>query len=197
MTERFNKTSTFSFNFWVITAYEDPATKAQTFDRAPNSGTWTYEARITTDVDGDGLRPPADKCPTVAGGRYDSNRNGCPGPFPLIKPHFSGQVVAEGRRTKVSLLTVDNLPPGARVVLTGARKRVSLVANGAGEVATAGFRSKVFPARNLIEARITKPGWVGYYGVLSPRTLRPVVKQCIPATGSQTPVPCSAALRGR
>lgn len=194
---RFTTKTAFDFNFFVGTLYTDPATQATTSDLAPDRGSWSYRVAITPDADGDGLRPPADRCPALAGGRYDKNKNGCPGPFQRIQPVFPWDTDPVGKKWLLDKLEVRNIPNGSKVVIAGAGRRETLVASG-GKVSSRRFTGRTYRSGTPLEVYVTRPGSVGAFTILRiGRKVTRAVDDCIPAYGDSTPVPCSDALLGK
>jgi hypothetical protein len=186
-------------NFTVGSSFTDPTTKAQTFDRAPDAATWVYNVAIVqADADRDGVRGSADKCPQKHRGQFDRNRNGCPGPYPLINPEPRNPGFASGGSTTFTSVVFRSIPPGAKVVITASGLKETLRASSAGRAPSQAMKR---PWRDgaIITVRITKPGYVGYHGqfrVGPPSGLNRVKRLCVPATGRQTAVRCTKALRG-
>jgi hypothetical protein len=157
---------------------------------------------LPTDADRDGLGDAADGCPTVPGGRFDSNRNGCPGPYRTIgRLELKSTADVYAGTIRYYALRIEGLPrSGATVVIQhGGRREVLSAFRGV-------VRSRLLVGRRLragarVILQATEPGWVGYWGRFRLHTssplLREVVRRCIPAEGPQRPVRCSAALRGR
>ena len=186
-------------NFTVGSSFTDPTTKAQTFDRAPDNATWVYNIVIVqADTDRDGVRGAADKCPRTPAGRFDRNRNGCPGPYPLINSDPQNPGTASGGQTTFSRVVFRQVPPGAKVVITAAGVKETVRASSAGSAPSKAMK-RSFRDGTVITVRITKPGYVGYHGQLRvgpPQGLKLITRRCIPATGRQAPVRCSKGLRG-
>ena len=181
-----------AITFWVAGGYKDPATQQNVFDVAPDGDAlWTYQI-VVADPDGDGFRGATDRCPSVKAGKYDGNRNGCPGPFPYIKPVGPrGEFGASPNGIEARAISFASLPPGATVLVVGAGKREVVRATGAGIANLKRFRG-TYRTGTMITVAITRPGYVGWYGTLRFRNgLKLVRAQCIPPTGAQTPRACA------
>jgi hypothetical protein len=194
----FDTADSFEFNFWVLSLYEDPATgQIYDTDDAPDDGLWTYNFRVTPDYDHDGLVGLEDKCPHVAAGRYDSNKNGCPGPFGQINAIFHYNYKTFGTGLSLTRLSFSAMPPGATLVLSYGSSRETLRAKGNGSAASRAFLRSL-PSGATIVARATKAGFVGDY--LQLRVIKSgllVVKRlCIPASGNGAPRRCTRSLKG-
>jgi hypothetical protein len=188
----------FAINFWTVSVYTDPATRAEYRDWAPDQGTYEYQALITTDTDGDGLLPPQDRCPTTPGGDYDYNNNGCPGPFKRINPSVDPNGYAVAGAYYFSSIVFRPVPNGARVVMASGSQRQTFRARGAAA------RSRpwrgAFSIGSAFSVRITQPGWVGFSATLrvaGPGRMAITNRRCIPAVGPQVARPCSPAMNGR
>jgi len=184
-----------AFDFGIVESYTQPGTTTSLTDTAPNSGLWTFE--LKADPDGDGLHGTADACPSVAArGKFDSNNNGCPGPFKSIRAeaHFTG--LAFPRYLRLTDLRVTGVSPGAQVVFSSPRGTDVAKANSSG-VAHSRRAKGNFSFGSVITIRITKPAFVGAYlkEVVSKRGLKVARRACIAPTGG-SPVKCSARLRG-
>jgi hypothetical protein len=156
----------------------------------------------SADGDNDGLTDDLDACPSVPRGRFDTNRNGCPGPFRVmnrVKPRSTADVYA-GTIRYISLRIVGLPRSGATVVVRQGGRRETLTA--VGSVA----RSRLLVGRTLragatVVIQATLPGWIGYHGVFRLHTssplLREVRRRCVPANGPNRPIACSRVDRGR
>ncbi len=105
----------------------------------------------------------ADKCPSVPGGVYDSNRNGCPGPFAFINaspPHF--QAVFGDRFLKLQELSMTGLAPRTMVSFSAALTRETVTVGSSGVA-----RSRTLPGRlgygTPLEIAATRRAFVGSY----------------------------------
>jgi hypothetical protein len=186
--------SNFSWNFWVGAVYTDPTGKSF-FDL---TDTWTYNFLVSRDSDGDGVNDSVDKCPATPGGPYDTNANGCPGPFAQINvdgPH--AKILATSDSATFGWLRWGGAPPGASFLLRSGSLRETFKANQDGVASSRRFKGP-FRIGTTFIVRATKPGLVGYYGKirLDHSGLRVVKRMCIPARGSTDPTPCRPSLRG-
>jgi hypothetical protein len=189
-------TSSCGFDFFVRSSYQS-GSGPTVIDDAPNSAAYTFNAN--NDPDHDGVCGDGDACPTtLARGIYDSNHNGCPGPFGRISAnrHFVAGVSSSGFQLK-KLFFDGAIPAGAKVQISSASRGETLTALK-GFVRSRRFHG-AFRFGTVITVRMTKPGYVGFYaqyvvthsGLASRRSL------CIPATGKQSPVRCTGGLRGK
>jgi hypothetical protein len=148
------------------------------------------------------VRGAADKCPSQAGGKFDSNKNGCAGPFRQIKPRFRyGRLTTSGGVVFIEQMAIAGLPAGSIVTLSGSsvRGRAVIGRSGVWRVNDTDQRLDVRGGAT-IGLRITKPGFIGYDALLRITTTRgpvPTRVRCIPATGSQTPTDCRRVNRGK
>jgi hypothetical protein len=187
---------TSGFDFFVRSEYQSGSGPTVT-DDAPNSGVYTFAAN--NDPDRDGVYGLGDECPTKpARGAYDSNHNGCPGPFSRISAnrHFAAAVSAGTFQLK-KLYFDGAIPAGAKVQLSSASRGETLRATS-GFVLSRRFRG-AFRFGTVITVRMTKPGYIGFYAqyVVTHSGLATRKSLCIPATGKQSPVKCTGGLRGK
>jgi hypothetical protein len=186
--------SDFSWNFWVGAVYTDPTGKSF-FDL---TDTWTYNFVLSRDSDGDGVKDSLDKCPATSAGQYDTNHNGCPGPFPLIKlGPPNARILATSDSARFTWLRWGSAPPGTSFLLRSGSLRETFKANQDGVASSRRFKGP-FRIGTIFILRATKPGLVGYYGKirLDHSGLRVVKHLCIPARGSTDPTSCRPNLRG-
>ena len=154
------------------------------------------------DTDADRVPDATDLCPTVPGGPFDYNGNGCPGIFPAIAPDFRPLVAVSGRRPiRFVRFRIADLSPAASVTIQSRSLRERLTANSGGKVESRRFRNKSFRIGTLFTVKITKAGFIGYWARLrlynrSP-FLRPLVRRCTPAVGAPIPTRCRAVDRGK
>jgi len=187
-----------AFDFVVLEAYTAPNQTGTLYDVAPDTGAYTFETK--TDPDGDGLYGSADRCPTVrAKGKYDKNKNGCPGPFPVIGTndvHFKG--VAYQSYLQVQRVWVSGLPAGAAAVFRMPGVRFSGTSGSSG---IAGFYYKRAGANlrygSSFTVQVTKPAYVGVFlrGKVTKTGLKVTSRSCMKPTGGG-PVACTSALKG-
>jgi hypothetical protein len=185
-----------AFDFVVLEGYTAPNQTGTLYDVAPDTGVYTFETK--TDPDNDGIYGYKDKCPTVAAkGKYDANKNGCPGPFAFVatkEAHFSGVIYPSFLR--LTQLRINGAPAGAKVVFSSPKGGESATVNGSGSARSRRIKGD-FRYGSMITIRITKPAFVGVYlqETVSKGGLKVVKRLCIPATGGG-PVACSAKLKG-
>ncbi len=147
------------------------------------------------------MRGDSDKCPSQAAGRFDSNKNGCPGPYALIRPRIKyGRLTTSQGIVFIEEMAISGLPPGSVVTMDGVVRGSALVGpSGTWRVNDSDQRLDVRGGAS-IALRITKRGFIGYDAVLRITTTRgpvPTNVKCIPATGRQTPTPCNRVNRGK
>ena len=171
-------------------------------------------AQEPIDSDKDGLTDPYDACVLKPGGPYDSNKNGCPGPYNWLPMHISygrGSYI-EGGITYLRALSLSGLPAGTKVTIRGrgvylgpANYQIAvlihrLTAKRDGVVTSSAIKSVGFTNKSRISIRAVLPGWIGYlaelqtYGNASPRVVK---KLCIPAVGPPNTVSCGSVDPGR
>lgn len=157
-------------------------------DGAPSGAVFSYEQRLTPDYDRDGLRGAADTCGRVPAGRFDRDKDGCPGPFPALpKPdfHFRGSVFPS--YVKLRFFQVRHAPPQTTVAVSFEGRRVTRQGNG--RIAVLANRPLSFGTK--IRISFAKPGWTGRYldirvGRSGPRGVQ---GGCL-GSGTSSPIPC-------
>jgi hypothetical protein len=184
-------------------------------DVAPDAGgSWLYDVLVSStgtppttgnDPDGDGVAGSEDACPTVAAGAYDTNDNGCPGPFSTIHVPTGAELRPSSTsggfaRYATPRNTIHRLPPGTQVLLQYGNGRERLQAGTSGTVTSALLLRSRFRSGAAVEVRAWKPGWIGFAIRLVVRTKGPSAvvtnRRCIGATDS-SPHPCSQVSHGR
>jgi hypothetical protein len=111
------------FNFRVVTEYSG------LFDVAPNAGHFTYETRA--DPDGDGIYGTGDKCPTRSAKPFDSDFDGCAGPYKrLPAPGVEWRARVTGGGLVFVSFRVINAPSGTRVTVRGGGTSATRRGNG-------------------------------------------------------------------
>lgn len=107
----------FSFNHpWRAFDFRVTSEYLGRMDVAPNSGHWTYETRA--DPDNDGVFGTGDRCPRRSSRPFDSDSDGCPGPFkrmPVPGAEWRARVVGGGL-VFVSF-RISNAPAGTSVTV--------------------------------------------------------------------------------
>ncbi len=73
-----------------------------------------------TDADGDGIEDRADACPGAPRGRFDTDRDGCVGPYRRIRVATSATWRVGVKGVELGSMKLKGLRPGARVRLRGA-----------------------------------------------------------------------------
>jgi hypothetical protein len=166
------------------------------------------------DQDADGLPDASDACPIQPAGEYDTNKNGCPGPWERIRPFITfgaAYMDAKGYEHFASI-EVRNLPRDAavRVRAKGAyidpKKATVAVLDTVlhaaknGRARTTKIRLIQFKPGDRFRVNVTHPGRIGYYArfrVYATQKPKATEVACIPVAGPQVPVPCLAVDRGR
>ena len=79
--------------------------------------------------------------------------------------------------------------------LQGQRERLQ----GSGSVASRKLVGRSLLEGSILEVRVSKVGWVGYFARLrvASNGVKLVSRQCLAPTGGVAPQPCGAALRGK
>jgi len=111
------------------------------------------------DGDGDGIADPADRCPSVARGRFDADADGCVGPYARIAATPSGTWSVDEKGVRIGTMRLKRLPAGARVRLRG-RVRQTLTATRA-RLDLKRLRGKLLARRKGFTATVTAPGFIG------------------------------------
>jgi hypothetical protein len=157
-------------------------------DSAPNAGFFSFDTRggQGADADGDGVPDAVDACLEVAGGRYDTNHNGCPGPFPkLEKPtlSFRGGRVTGG--LKFTSVTLGDVPAGAKVVIKHGSRTQTTTKRGSGPLQIRILVGRVLPFNSIITITVTKPGSIGFSGKYKVKNdgIARTSAQCVPPGG--------------
>ena len=157
------------------------------------------------DSDRDTVPDRSDACPKQARGRFDFNKNGCPGPYKQIKPKVTWgkiEINVEGAGiVTISALGVSKLPVGGSVTLqSGDTVIEKLKVPKSGAVRLTRIAGVDFRDGATFRVRIVQPGWIGYEGTMEVSdTSRPVPLRvlCIPATGPQAATACGRVDRGK
>jgi len=184
-----------AFDFGVIESWTPSGGTALT-DIAPNSGLYTFETKA--DPDNDGKFGTSDSCPSVrAVGKFDTNGNGCPGPFALIHANdIRAVAVIYPDKLQVRSVWIKGVPPGASVSFKAPGHSAHARGNSSGTARTNGLTGN-YRFGSTFSARITKSGVVGLVltAKATKRGLKVVNRKCIPATGG-APVKCTGKLKG-
>jgi hypothetical protein len=173
------------------------------FDLAPNTGKYRIQPAGGSDPgpadgDSDSIPDAEDDCPSTPAGQWDSNDNGCPGPFDEIEPDRTSRLEASGGQIRVLLLAFREVPRGAKLLVVRGSKRGESTAPASGTV-TNKLLIGTFPSGTTFTITITKPGWIGYSAKLQITTagIRELNRRCTPPSGSRTPKPCGAISHGQ
>jgi hypothetical protein len=147
----------FTINFAVVSAFEGKTDVAG-----------TYAFNLNADPDGDGrsgarIGSSGDRCPTTPGGRFDNDRDGCPGPFEqLPKPRHKLNGVALGSQILVKEFRVRNAGRGVTVTVRFAGRTVSR--RGSGPIGA--LRNRRLRVGLQITIIYSQGGRIGSYVVL-------------------------------
>jgi hypothetical protein len=174
------------------------------YDEAGNVSDASNGAMVSTnappDTDGDAIPDADDTCKKVAGGKWDSNHNGCPGPFaPLV---FDDSIDAGvTSRAGRSLLLVNSfglthLVAGTTVTLAGPRIGTERLVARRSSVSSRKMRSRSFAMNASLHIRAARAGYIGFDVDYAIRTGKRSHVRCIPATGKAVPTPCTRVARG-
>lgn len=131
-------------------------------DLAPNTGFWTFD--VHADHDGDGISGYADKCPNRHAGRFDRDRDGCPGPYKKLRPaalrwdSFLRSSLGVAYRN----LGVKDVPAKAKVVLRAGGRTFSR--RGSGPIR--GMNNRLLRAGSRMTITVTRPGFCTSYRIL-------------------------------
>jgi hypothetical protein len=163
----------------------------------PGLGMFVFDMR---DADGDSVVDSQDACPDVPAGRYDTNDNGCPGPFSRVpRPGFAYRWVAAAGGATLTKATLDPVPNGAKVVARSASIRQVLTKKPGRPVTLSRFLGHFLGFGDVITVTITKGGWIGWVGkyrLTTGRELKRFSEKCVPPGGG-TPRACSSIDPGR
>jgi hypothetical protein len=122
------------------------------------------------DSDGDGILDDRDRCPTQAGGAFDADRDGCPGPYARISISVTASWSSITRKgPKLTGMVVTDAPRGALVeVLCPGKKRCpfaqKIISTG-GRINLRRFAGRTLAPRSSVAVKVTLAGMVGDYVV--------------------------------
>ncbi|MBD0330278.1 MAG: hypothetical protein ICV64_09260 [Thermoleophilia bacterium] len=177
-------------NWFVI----DVAVVSEYEGRRDVAGVYTFNVNADPDRDGrSGAWEPGaglngDRCPTVPGGRYDSDRDGCPGPFErLPTPSFSYNAGVVGSQIVLRQFRIRNAPRGVPVyVRVGSR---TVRRRGSGPIGV--LQQRPIRVGTRITITYAAAGKIGRYKVVrfTARGFRTVRTGCT-ALGSRRPARC-------
>lgn len=139
---------------------------ANGFDSAPA----TVSIRITrpagptgpSDRDGDGIPDSLDKCPDQNRGPVDPDNNGCPGPFPRLRPIISMKAKIVGSRFRIVAISV-RVPKGTKVAVKCAKGCKKSQVRTAATVTFKRFKGLAVKKGAVIEIRSTRKNFIGAY----------------------------------
>ncbi|HEY7793803.1 MAG TPA: hypothetical protein VIA10_07355 [Gaiellaceae bacterium] len=189
----------------ATTAPPSTTTVAPPVTTSPPPVTTNQTTIAGVDSDRDGVRGAQDKCPKVRGGKYDRNKNGCPGPFSALRLPTAddlrpAQSSAGITRYSTKRNTIRGLAAGTAVLLQFGRDRELLRAGKAGTVRSRLLLRHGFKHGSAVEIKAWKAGWIGFAVRLVVRTADPYSlvtnRRCIAPTETK-PRPCSQVSRGR
>lgn len=190
-----------SFSYAVITI--DGKT-GDISDLAPN-GALSERHKYTlsnpvVDSDKDGIVDTKDACRQVAAGKYDVNRNGCPGPFRSIRPRVAFTYEAKNKTTRFTMLAVKGVPVGSTVTLAGAGLK-EIIRATSGTALSRKMLGQAFLSGRTLDVKVTKPGLIGYVRRFriapSGGLAAGGAALCIRAQGATSPVACASVDRGK
>ena len=161
----------------------------------------TRVVRPQRDTDADGVPDAVDQCDRRRAGRFDYDRDGCPGPYPRIRPRSASVAEISGEVVRFLIFKLEFVPRGANVALTGAGVRLRARGNAANVVESRRLANERMRVGTVLTLSVTKPGHIGYWARLrvnaTAPTLAAIVARCIPATRPARPVSCKRVDRGR
>lgn len=148
----------------------------------------------SADADKDGVGDARDRCPRVRA-LFDTNRNGCTGPFGRMRPDLKFRALGYASHVTIVSARIEDLPPAATVEVRcrsacAVRQRQ---ASRASVLVLTPLQGQELKRGSVLEIRAFKPGWIGYVARIdiggSPLTAR-TTEQCLPATGARVATPC-------
>ena len=158
-------THTLTFTFWQpwarIALFAQSAYFGN-YDFAPDEGEYEFEVRA--DPDGDGVHGVADACVNRPGGRYDADRDGCPGPFqsmPAIKFKWAN-MYRTGSTVRYVGFAVTEVPANVTVKVRVGNK--TFTRKGSGVIA--GLSNRTLAAGARITFTASRPGWCSWQRVI-------------------------------
>jgi hypothetical protein len=178
-----------TIKFWIQT-WSNQTVFDYAPDGAPGGTVYSYQQALTPDYDRDGLRGGADKCGRAAAGRFDRDKDGCPGPFPALPTpdfHFRGQALPPSQ-VKLDFFQVRNAPAGTTVAVSSPWGR--LTRQGSGRIPF--LAEQPLDIGGTIRILFTKPGWTSRYVdvKITESGPRRGSSGCL-RPGTSTPVRCS------
>lgn len=169
----------------VFGAYKNPddPNSQQVFDRAPNTGAYQFDARA--DADNDGVAGYADACPRFAGGKLDTDGDGCAPFYPV--PNYTFRGSRFGSTVAFSRVSVPNAPGSATVTLRAGGR----VVHRHGPGALPGIAGRSFRMGTTFTFIYSSPNYFGRYKVarVSAAGLSVVRSGCTPP-GKTTFIDC-------
>ena len=152
------------------------------------------------DADDDGVADSKDRCPR-AKARFDTNRNGCTGPFRRMQPDLKFRALGYATHVTIVSARIEDLPLAVTIEVR-CRSACTVRQRQASRsrvVVLTPLHGKELARGSVVEIRAFKPGWVGYAARIdidgSPLTAR-TTEQCLPATGPRVAKPCNRVPRG-
>lgn len=194
---------TMAFDFFVVTLFagSDP-------DYAPSDATdggrWTYSLTPAgggaKDTDNDGIDDASDVCPNQPAGSFDSNHNGCPGPFATVSVTVPHPVSTHSGLTTFGSAVFVLRPPGATLTLSAAGRSEKRIAGTSGRLTSRVLSGHTFRAGTTITVRAVARGRIGIVLRYRVTTVAPglamVSKRCLSPAGGAA-LACSRVDRGK
>ena len=148
----------------------------------------------------DSIADGEDLCVEVPAGQFDSNHNGCPGPFSRVpRPGLAYRWEAAPRGVILTKATLDPVPAGAKVLAQSGAIRQAQTKKPGRPVTLGRFLGHLLRFGDVITVTITKEGWIGWVGkyrLTGRRELKRFSERCI-AAGGGSPKRCGAVDPGQ
>ena len=114
------------------------------------------------DKDHDGITDNLDKCPTVPAGKFDSNHDGCPGPYQVLKISTVGGWTVSDTGVSIRTMSVHGVHKGTKVLLVCAacHIRQTLTSKGT-SLSLKKLKHKLLRRNKSFTVTATEPGFIG------------------------------------
>jgi len=142
-----------TIGFTVVTSYPNGA-GGFNHDLLPDTGLDSFDLRA--DPDGDGYTGDGDACPNTPAGQFDTNHDGCPGPYlklPLISIRYGGFTTTSST-VRYSSFSVVEIPAKATVKVQTGKSTFSRKGPGA----IAGLANRTLASGTKITITVSQPG---------------------------------------